>query len=333
MLRRGRIAICQYKRIKMQSEHIDFENWMAQLPNSLREVPVINLAIPGSHDSGSCTISRSSAVSPDTSPVVKQLCKIFGAVVKRLVYNWVVTQHSSITEQLSGGIRYLDLRIATKQHSKNLYFVHGLYGDEISNILKDVREYLDTHVKEIVILDFQHFYSFRENDHSNMLGIIHNTFGRKLCPCFDNLYHVTLNWMFAHGYQVIVVYRSRAAAYMQTCWPSSAWPTPWPNTTDVDEMFKFLTQKLASRPPNAGYVTQCVLTPDGPLILLHPFSTLEQRCASICNTASIPWLEKQIPGPEGINVVIFDFFDMAKIPFCQTIIQLNHKLLKHNVET
>lgn len=307
------------------------ENWMGMLPNDLREVPVIHLAIPGSHDSGTCSITHSSPVSPDSSPVIKQLCKIFGSLARRFIYNWVITQHSSLTEQLRKGIRYLDLRLATKTDAKDLYFVHGLYGEKIYNILHDVRSFLDSHLKEIVILDFQHFYAFTEDDHTHLLEMIHSIFGSRLCPVFDNLYHITLNWMFANGYQVIVIYRNGAAAFMQTCWPSNAWPTPWPNTTNVNDMLRFLSRNMTLRPHNAGYVTQCVLTPDGRLIFLNPLSTLEQKCAAVCNSASVLWLKEQMPGQNGLNVVILDFIDMKNIDFCQTVVQLNNKLLRHSV--
>ncbi|XP_066992372.1 PI-PLC X domain-containing protein 3 isoform X3 [Anabrus simplex] len=105
----------------------DLENWMTRLPEALKNVPIVYLAIPGSHDSGSCSITPSSTIAPDTSHTIQELGKVFGPIVRRLVYNWVVTQHANITDQLMEGVRYLDLRLATKPQSQDLFFVHGLY--------------------------------------------------------------------------------------------------------------------------------------------------------------------------------------------------------------
>jgi hypothetical protein len=93
-------------------------------------------------------------------------------------------------------------------------------------------------------------------------------------------------------------------------------------------MIAFLEEKMASRPVDAGFVTQCVLTPDMTFFLKHVFSTLEEKCGKPCNEAIIPWLQKQQPGSKGVNIVISDFIKMENIPFCKTVIQLNARLLQ-----
>lgn len=82
----------------------DLENWMSLLPERLRNMPVAYLAIPGSHDSGSYSITPSAGMAPDALPFVRQLAKVFGPLVKFFVYNWSVTQHASIADQLKSGI-------------------------------------------------------------------------------------------------------------------------------------------------------------------------------------------------------------------------------------
>jgi hypothetical protein len=64
-----------------------------------------NICVTGSHDSASYSIKPSSRLSPDSLPFVRQLGKVFGPVVKRFVFNWSVTQHASIKEQLYSGVR------------------------------------------------------------------------------------------------------------------------------------------------------------------------------------------------------------------------------------
>lgn len=79
----------------------DLENWMGKLPPELRAVPIINLAIPGSHDTMSYGITRKSPVAPDAEPVVETLNKFIPCVVRR----WAVTQRYDVLDQLKSGIR------------------------------------------------------------------------------------------------------------------------------------------------------------------------------------------------------------------------------------
>jgi hypothetical protein len=209
-----------------------------------------------------------------------------------------------------------------------VFFVHGQYGMEIEKILQEINAFLADHEGEIVLLDFQHFYSFTKENHSYLMTIIDSHFGNKMCPISRTLTHITLRWMKEKGYQLIVIYRNDAALGIPAYWPSNKWPTPWPETTSISTLITFLEEKIAFRPMDAGFVTQCVLTPDVKFFLKHCFSSLKRKCAEPCNRAIIPWLEAQQPGNKGINIVISDFIKMQNIPFCKTVIQLNASLLQ-----
>lgn len=225
--------------------------------------------------------------------------------------------------------RYLDIRLAILSGASEPHVVHGLFGDPITDALKEIKDFLDSHNEEILILDFQHFYSFKQDDHIRLLVLLDSLFGRKLCPVSYNLYHITLRWMRENGYQVIVIYRNNAARGQPKFWPTEYFPTPWPNTTSVDSMIQFVESGMSSRPKTTGFVSQCILTPDNALVIRHPCGNLESKCGIPCNRAIIPWLEKQSPGEKGINIVIADFINMYNFPYSKTIIQLNAKLLHH----
>lgn len=79
----------------------DLENWMGKLPPELKAVPIINLAIPGSHDTMSYGIKSKSPVAPDAEPIVESLNKFIPCVVRR----WAVTQRYDVVDQLKSGIR------------------------------------------------------------------------------------------------------------------------------------------------------------------------------------------------------------------------------------
>ncbi|XP_076635170.1 PI-PLC X domain-containing protein 2 isoform X3 [Colletes latitarsis] len=146
----------------------ELEYWMTRLPEPMKDVPIIHLAIPGSHDTMTYTINRRNDVGPDEPKYIRALGRYCSFLSKPIIFNWSITQHDVIKDQLNGGIRYLDLRVATKPTNGNIYFLHGLYGSTIYQPLQEVAEWLASHSNEIVVLDFQHFYSFSETDHRHL---------------------------------------------------------------------------------------------------------------------------------------------------------------------
>lgn len=101
---------CLFKEIELKKQQKarkmkfsdDLENWMSSLPERIRDLPLIYLAIPGSHDSASYGITRGVKVAPDAEPIVKKVYRFIPCVVRR----WAKTQKFSIEEQLINGIRY-----------------------------------------------------------------------------------------------------------------------------------------------------------------------------------------------------------------------------------
>lgn len=44
------------------------------------------------------------------------------------------------------------MRLATKKGDEKLYFTHGLYAEEIPKALQEVREFVDSHSGEVLII-------------------------------------------------------------------------------------------------------------------------------------------------------------------------------------
>ncbi|VEL20473.1 unnamed protein product [Protopolystoma xenopodis] len=147
------------------------------------------------HNSSSYGIKWDSEFAPDLEapPQVRRL----GALAKFFMVNWTRTQNHTLLQQLIGGVRYFDFRVATGRHQKttsdstkvlssvsketqqrsdqgqvllndsaslslpatdNLFFVHGLYANSIRTDLNEIKMFLQSHPREIVLLDFNHFY-------------------------------------------------------------------------------------------------------------------------------------------------------------------------------
>ncbi|XP_078658336.1 PI-PLC X domain-containing protein 3-like [Branchiostoma floridae x Branchiostoma belcheri] len=311
-------------------------NWMGDLPPRLYNAPLKNLAIPGTHDSASVYLDSTSDISPGENEtirgVINTLGQWFGSKVeqhgKDVVYNWAVTQGSDFIEQLENGVRYFDLRVATGKSDSSLYFVHGLYGSKVESGLLEIAEWLHSHPKEVVLLDFQHLYFGEKSQDENVITILKEKFGSMLCPntiIKGNAVDVTLANLWDNRYQVIVLYANEVADHPDILWTDKKYIySPWANTPDISILIDKLIEN-ESRKGSKFFVSQAILTPDTATILLHLCGNLKSKLAIPAMPKILQWLEgeKAGYGSPGLNVVIADFVGPE---FAQAVIKLNYQV-------
>ncbi|CAF3306562.1 unnamed protein product [Rotaria socialis] len=307
-------------------KHIE---WMTNLPTSLHNESVSKLAIPGSHNSFAYNLTRSGG--PDLSQGLKRFLPVIGFFIKR----WSVTQKETFTEQLQTGIRYFDLRVCNvvseaSNQTPQFKFTHGLLGGLVGECLQEINRFLDEHSKEIVLLDFNHFYEFNDQfGHDQLLQLIHEIFGKKLCTTARTISECTLNYLWTNQQQVILLYEENAdkcTAYMDRVGHFfKICQSPWPNTPQIDNLFQFLDENVASpRSTDCINVIQGQITPDDKSITNHPFSSLHSTSQET-NRRLIPWITCRHRDPSlvnGVNVVMCDFVDSV---FADSVIMLNYK--------
>ncbi|XP_026462988.1 PI-PLC X domain-containing protein 2 [Ctenocephalides felis] len=314
----------------MSSSEKDFDdlsNWMTSLPSYIRDMPLIHLAIPGTHDSMTYGITRKSEASPDADPNIKKLSIFCHSTVRR----WAITQEYDVQEQLHQGIRYFDFRIATKKPSSDFYFVHGLYADEVSSSLVKIRDFLDTHPGEVVIIDCQHFYDFSRNDHFLFSNMLYEAFTYRICPSSGSIKKCTLNALKQNREQLIIIYRGMTGH--KYFWPTYVWNNPWPDEITVSGLLDKLKFGLENREVDVGYVSQCLLTPTPKFIALRWHSNLKNKCAKPVAKNLFPWIKQLEPGcPNGrdlrVNVILADFVEINESNFSKLVVDLNKKLMK-----
>ncbi|KAM7371185.1 hypothetical protein PAMP_010676 [Pampus punctatissimus] len=294
-------------------------DWMSRLPSELHNIPLWNLAIPGSHDSMSYDLDiNSSIIEPDR---LKKFSKIYCA--RKIVRKWAVTQEETITKQLDAGIRYFDLRIARKPNDTDptrLYFYHGLCTRTDVEVIND---WAGRHPKEILILAFSNFKGFDRNIkkklHSHLINFIKTLFGAKLFLRKDI---PTLKCCWEQGRNVIVSYDDPAS---QNPYIWSKIMYSYGNTMDPAKVESKLDQALKAKPLKCFFVCGLNLTlPNDANILkyiLRPCDTL----ASVIQR-SLPrllkWVKQQ-KGKTSINIVASDL--VTRDNFVSTIIKLNIK--------
>lgn len=232
--------------------------------------------------------------------------------------------------------RFFDLRVAWNSGNQQMYFVHGLYCEEITQVFDDILMFLQAHPGEFVIIDFQHFYNFHIEHHHLLVNNLLKHFDSII---FHNsntipLSNLTLNHAAELGKQLIVVYRSYHTSPLFYSAPH--FPTPWPNTTDVNHLRDFLSEKLKLRHKHQGWILQCVLTPDAKYIVTRFYSSLKNACAKKVLTNMGEWIQSLKPGKWSeysddnsprVNIILGDYMEMNDNEFSKIVINLNMKLL------
>lgn len=114
------------------------------------------------------SITRRSTLAPDAETFLRYL-QFLGPLMRTVMARWARTQELNMTQQLRSGIRYFDLRLATRSNANSPYFVHGLYGCNVMEPFKELKEFVDKHPKEVNVL-FRMTFFFRK-------GILGRYFG------------------------------------------------------------------------------------------------------------------------------------------------------------
>ncbi len=118
-----------------------YSNWMSYIDDDIKFLDVV---IPGSHDSGTNGLG-----------------------------NLYKTQNCGYYDQLTGGVRYFDVRVAEYKgtvrsvHANSGVILTGenALGITFQSILDDINLFLSENPEEVIVLDFQHIW----NDYTNMV--------------------------------------------------------------------------------------------------------------------------------------------------------------------
>uniref|UniRef100_A0A8C8R7P4 Phosphatidylinositol specific phospholipase C X domain containing 2 n=1 Tax=Pelusios castaneus TaxID=367368 RepID=A0A8C8R7P4_9SAUR len=297
-----------------------------------QEVPCLNqelspnLLNPRSHDSFSYWVDEKSPVGPDQATAIKHLAKI--SLVKKLMKKWSVTQNLTFKEQLEGGIRYFDLRVSSKPREvgQEIYFIHGLYGIKVWDGLMEINTFLTQHPREVIFLDFNHFYAMGDQHHIYLINRIWEAFGSKLCT-MEHVENVTLQYLWKKKEQVLIFYHYPLYQEYPFLWPGNKMPAPWANTTNVHKLLQFLETTLEERAQHGTFhVSQAILTPRVKTIARHPIRGLKNTLVHRNLPMILNWVKTQKPGVMGVNIITSDFVEL--VDFAATVIALNDLLLE-----
>lgn len=231
--------------------------------------------------------------------------------VKKEALRWSKCQNLGPREQLELGIRYFDVRVAGLPGNDQTFVTHGFFGEEITELLDEVNDFLILHPKEVVLIDLHHFHNVSSTAHSRLLDFLEHTFGEKLTP--RNSSFGTLKSLWDHGRQVVLIYQSELGAEKNYVWDSNSIEQPFPNTDNVSVLSTFLEDTYGRRSLDKLHITQGILTPTQATILANFGEGIEGALAPLANHAVTEWLTEKEAGIDGVNVVLVDYAEIGSV--------------------
>jgi len=144
--------------IQKQNEW-DASRWMYNSWSMISHKKISNVIIPGSHNS--VTSSLSCDIANDKRGIFLKKCsKVVGdKMTHNIGTQWSKYQPLSVLEQLSIGVRYIDISVGidtTKKIPESpLRCCLGFFSDEVKFVLQIVRDFCLKNTWEFVILDFR----------------------------------------------------------------------------------------------------------------------------------------------------------------------------------
>jgi hypothetical protein len=197
---------------------------MADLEPYIKDRTLPTVVLPGTHNSGTYWLEEFAPPGCIFDPTLKSYEKkcpsgkcseegldVYCGTVCMVSGWWARTQSQSIYDQLSGGVRYFELRFA--KHDGKFLIYHTLLGPDSEEIFSDVRRFIDEpgHQKEIIILDIS-ICGFDIIDRQVFTWTLKEKFGHVLIPRDHASY--TLDELWTAGEQVVIITEFRGPRFL-----------------------------------------------------------------------------------------------------------------------
>jgi hypothetical protein len=328
----------------------DPEGWMEDLAPQIGDRPLSELRIPGTHDAGTFSLSRTDPVLADAqndAPTAQ-----FEGIPPLRVADYVYTQSLSFTEQLDLGIRYLDFRLTCDPDG--MYIVHVFRGEPIADALDQIAAWADAHPAEVVFVDVQKNYGCVDQTYEQggeqvsgndaFTALVREAFGSRLAPRpADADVVTTLDGLVGAGTNVVAFFiQLDYAEQVEEYWlrtsnalpPGAGLMNVWQPIPTMPEMFAHLVEAgpaFADRGPSQTLLAALTTSPMFPKetgIGNCYHASLEGGCVTSLQEFVV---DRVLPGMPvmvaaaagaGYNFISTDHFELGEWPDGKTFAQL-----------
>ncbi|EDV23804.1 PI-PLC X domain-containing protein 3 [Trichoplax sp. H2] len=268
--------------IKEVTKYYTRSNWMTDLKDSIGNVRIKDLTIPGTHNSACYNM---------TVPLADALTQ---------------SQSETFEQQLFDGIRYFDLHVEYYgKYEDKFWFTHHEWSTEVSvsHFLNLIKNFI-TNNQEIVMLDFNQFYYFNHpSAHDELIELIIKHLGDDMA-LVSYSQDVTVGKLWEENKRVIVAYdgklQSENYRNENRLWPTIQ--TEWDSVETLDDVKKNLDQEINQR-HHGIWLLQGIFK----LTEESKVSRNIQDLANIINPNLSRWMDDDWIH-KNINVIVSDFY-------------------------
>lgn len=292
------------------------EGWVSELYAALPKTRLVDLILPGTHDSGSYGITASSSPAPGAPAVYAEIADIASA--------WSKTQDQTLEQQLQGGVRYLDLRVALFE--ERLVLVHGLVSCDLDEALAGVDRFASKHPREPVLLDLQAMPP--RSSHGKLHELLQEILGGHLFSRKDPASKWTLEHLWSKERALICIvdhagFAARAPEYRSRRLLDSVWT----NSRKVEVLRERLDSRLRSRDRDGLQCAYLTFTPELETIVASRLlgrgglRSLSKPLFKLPGEWIPEWLDEELQP----NIVSVDFYEHTDV--VDAVIRANQRLL------
>ena len=133
-------------------ESLDLGNWMGNLPEAAKNKPIVKTYMVRTHNAASdqfIDVEMPGEVGPISLATLERWRRR-SRFWDRFLGDWSLCQNWSIKEQLENGVRWFDFRVAYADN--RFVFAHAFACSDARQDLEDIKEFMDTHPNEIVVM-------------------------------------------------------------------------------------------------------------------------------------------------------------------------------------
>jgi hypothetical protein len=290
---------------------------------------LLDITIPGTHDSGAYNLTDS-LMPGDQSDNIEELIWVAEHLFKPvgdIIRGWATSQDRTFTQQLEGGIRYFDVRAGWDAKTNTWRAFHLVMGNSVLDLLREVKAFLDTHPKEIVILEVSHFegYPTTENISELEAGII-DIFGSLLIPPTESL-KTPIRDLIERGTRAFVAMdKVPIAGYV---WDTDIIYNTYANSAKLSEMESYNIKQIANYMSgsysNILFKISWTLTTDADTVLSSILPGTPNNLIELADTANTEltafWTAQKAVNNRMGNILIIDHFQTSSI--MATVLEMN----------
>ncbi|KAK8811517.1 hypothetical protein WA158_003251 [Blastocystis sp. Blastoise] len=183
----------------------EYESWMYDNYNKIQNKTILDIVLPGTHDSGAYELTSTWApggFGNEDDNYYISLCERFHFNLPKLMKPWAICHSGSIYEQLTYGIRAFDIRA---MWDGEWYIHHDFRGNYLTVVFEDVKRFLDIHPKEIVLLDVSHIHDYSQKGYNitELVTLIDSYLSSYLIPASTSLSITPISYYIQTNKRVI----------------------------------------------------------------------------------------------------------------------------------